>query len=65
MSLLTEVNMLVLLLPFLNVHVGYHSITAGFVTVILDWEAALNKSGGDWPLSVDQPSIDYLQVIFN
>ena len=28
-----------------------------------DGESALIQSGGDWPLSVDQPSFDYLQVI--
>ena len=43
--------------------VRHHDLTSGTVTIALDGESALIQSGGDWPLSVDQSSFDYLQVI--
>ena len=43
--------------------VHHHNITDGAITIALDGDSALIQSGGDWPLSVDQPSFDYLQVI--
>ena len=40
-----------------------YSLTCSYVTIALNGKSALNQSGGDWPLSVDQPYFDYLQVI--
>ena len=53
----------ILALTDLDVPVHHHNITVGSVTITLDGESALDQSGGNWPLSVDQPSFDYLQVI--
>ena len=50
-------------LTTLDVLVRHHNITDGSVTIVLDGDSALIQSDGDWPLSVDQPSFDYLQVI--
>ena len=50
-------------LTILDVLVRNHNITDGAVTIALDGDSALIQSGGDWPLSVDQPSFDYLLVI--
>ena len=50
-------------LTILNVLVHHHELTSGSVSIALDGESALNQSGGDWPLSVDQLYFDYLQVI--
>ena len=50
-------------LTILDVLVRHNDIICGSVTIALDGKYALNQSGGDWPLSVDQPSFDYLQVI--
>ena len=50
-------------LTILDVLVRHHNITDGAVTIALNGDSALIQSGGDWPLSVDQPSFDYLQVI--
>ena len=51
-------------LTILDVLVSHRDLTYGTVTIALDGESALNQSGGDWPLNVDQPSFDYLQVIY-
>ena len=50
-------------LTILDVLVRHHNITDGAVTIAFDGDSALIQSDGDWPLSVDQPSFDYLQVI--
>ena len=50
-------------LTILDVLVRHHNITEGVVTIPLDGDSTLIQSGGDWPLSVDQPSFNYLQVI--
>ena len=47
----------------LDILVRHNDLTAGSVTIALDGDSALNKIGGDWPLSVDHPSFDYLHVI--
>ena len=51
-------------LTILDVLVRHNDITEGAVTIALDGDSALIQSGGDWSLSVDQPSFDYLQVIW-
>ena len=51
-------------LTILDILVRHHNITDGAVTIALDGDSPLIQSGGDWPLSVDQPSFDYLQVIW-
>ena len=48
----------------LDILVRHHALTEGSVTITLDGDSALNQSGEDWPLRVDQPSFDYLQVIW-
>ena len=50
-------------LTILDVLVHHHNIMDRAVTIALDGDSALIQSGGDCPLSVDQPSFDYLQVI--
>ena len=50
-------------LTILDVLVRHHNITKGDVTIALDGDSALIQSCGDWPLSVDHPSFDYLHVI--
>ena len=50
-------------LTILDVLVRHHDIMDGAVIITLDGDSALIQSGGDWHLSVDQPSFDYLQVI--
>ena len=47
-------------LTILDVLVRHHNITDEAVTIALDGDSALIQSGGDWSLSVDQPSINYL-----
>ena len=47
----------------LDVLVRHHDLTSGTVTIALHGESAIIQSGGDWPISVDQPPFDYLQVI--
>ena len=50
-------------LTMLDIIVHHHDLTEGSITIALDGDFALIQSGGDWPLSVDQPSFDYLQEI--
>ena len=59
----SELTGVIAALTILDVLVRHHNITDGAVTIALDGDSALIQSGGDWPLSVDQPSFDYLQVI--
>ena len=47
----------------LDILVSHYDLISGTVTIALDGESALIQSGGDWPLSVDQPLFDYLQII--
>ena len=42
-----------------------HSITKGSVTIALDGELALEQSQSTTPLSANQKSFDYLQIIWN
>ena len=49
----------------LDILVWRYAITTGSVTIALDGKSDLNESAGDHPLSVDQISFDYLQVIRN
>ena len=59
----TELAGVIAAFTMLDVLVHHHNLTSGTVTIALDGESALIPSGSDWPLSVDQPSFDYLQVI--
>ena len=47
----------------LDILVRHHNITDGAVTIALDGKTVMDKSGGDWQLSIDQKCFDYLQVI--
>ena len=38
----------------LDILVRHHALTEGSITIALNSDLALNQSGGDWPLSVDQ-----------
>lgn len=55
--------MVVVALSILNGILRFYKIIAGSVTIALDKESVLNKSKGNWPLSVNQ-SIKPLLVIF-
>ena len=50
-------------LTILDIFIHHHNITDGAVTIALDGKTAMDKSRGDWPLSIDQKCFDYLQVI--
>ena len=50
-------------LTIVDILVRHHSITKGAVTLALDGQKAMDQCAGDWPLSIDQPCFDYLQVI--
>ena len=58
-----ELAGIIAVLTIIDVLVRHHDITEGAITIALDGDSALIQSGDDWPLSVDQPSFDYLQVI--
>ena len=47
----------------LDVLVRHYKTMDGAVTIALDGDSTLIKSGGDWPLSVAQTDFDYLQVM--
>ena len=51
-------------LTILDVIVWLHSITEGAVTIALNGESALEQSQSTGPLSADQKSFDYVQVIW-
>ena len=59
----SELAGIITTLTILDVLVRHHDLTWGSVTIALDSESALNQSRGDYPLRVNQPSFDYLQVI--
>ena len=40
-------------------------IVTGGITVALDGECALDEANGNWPLTIDQASFDFLQEIRN
>ena len=44
----------------LDILVRHHDLTEGSVIITLDGDSTLIQSGGDWPLSVEQPSFDYV-----
>lgn len=46
-----EFTDIVTVLLTLDIIVRFYKITAGSITTNLDGLSALNKSGGDWPLS--------------
>lgn len=52
-------------LIILYVLVQQFEIVVWSVIITLDNESTLNQSGGDWPLSIDQLSFDYLQAIYS
>ena len=49
-------------LTILDVFVRYHNITGGAVTITLDDKTAMDKSRGDWLLSINQKCFNFLQV---
>ena len=55
---------LIAALTIIDVIVWAHSITEGSITIALDGESALEQSQSTAPLSADQKSFDYLQVIW-
>ena len=59
----SELARVISALAILDILVRHHDITDGAVTIALDDDSALIQSDCDWPLSVDQLSFDYLQVI--
>ena len=59
----SELAGVIVALTILDVLVCHRDLISGNVTIALDGESELIQNGGDWPLSVDQPSFDYLQVI--
>ena len=56
----SELAGVIAVLTIIDVLVRHHDITEGAVTIALDGDSALIQSGGDWPLSVEQPSFDYI-----
>ena len=38
------------------------SITSSAITIALDGESALDEASGTWPLQIDQPCFDFLQI---
>ena len=50
-------------LAILDNLVQHHNITEEAMTIALDRKTAMDKSRGDWPLSIDQKCFDSLQVI--
>ena len=50
-------------LTIVDIIVHHHNITEGSITFALDGQKAMDQCAGDWPLSIDQPCFDYLQVI--
>ena len=59
----SELAGIIAVLTTLEVLVHHYDLTSESVTIALDGESELIQSGRDWPLSVDQSSFDYLQVI--
>ena len=45
--------------------VKFYKIQNGLITIALDGESAIYQSDSEWPLSIDQSSFDYIQVIRN
>jgi hypothetical protein len=43
----------------------FYKIGEGSITIALDGESAIYKSDSEWPLSINQSSFDYIQVIRN
>ena len=50
-------------LTIVDIVVCHHNIAKGAVTFALNGQKAMDQCAGDWPLSIDQPCFDYLQVI--
>ena len=45
--------------------VKFYKISDSSIIIVLDGESAIYQSDSDWPLSIDQNSFDYIQVIRN
>ena len=45
--------------------VKFYKIKNSLIIIALDGESAIYKSDSEWPLSIDQNSFDYIQVIRN
>ena len=45
--------------------VKFYKVNDGFITIALNGESAIYQSDREWPLSIDQSSFDYIQVIRN
>ena len=60
----SELAGIISVLGILDILVSYHNITEGAVTIALSSKSSMDEIQGDWPLSIDQKSFDYLQVIW-
>ena len=59
----SELARVIAALIMLYILVRHHNLIEGSISIALDGDSTLIQSDGDWPLSVDRPSFDYLQVI--
>ena len=52
-------------LTYVEALVKLYKISDSSITIALDEESAIYQSDSEWPLSIDQSSFDYIQVIKN
>ena len=51
-------------LTIIDILVPHHNITKGGVTLALNGLTDMQECAGDWPLSINQKCVDYLQIIW-